>query len=428
MKKAKGHFSTLLAPARVDIMEIPRLFLEIEKMKTEAIDVLMELIRVPAMSPENGGEGESEKAEKLTQILNEVGFDTIERHDAKDKRVSSGKRPNIIAYLEGEETSEKLWIVTHLDIVPPGEESLWTVTKPFEPILKNGKVYGRGSEDNLQSTVASIFAAKALKNLKTKPKRTMALCFVADEEQGSHYGIRHLIKKDLFKARDMVIVPDSGREDSSFIEIAEKSVLWLKTRVVGKQTHASRPQLGLNASRVGMQFASAVDQILHEKYSAENKSFDPPGSTFEPTKRSQNVEAINIVPGEDINHFDCRILPRYSPDDVLKTFRMVAADFQKKTGARIDLETIQKTVAPKPTKANARVVTMLKKAIWKSLKVKANVGGIGGGTCAAFFREAGIPAAVWSTVYEVAHQPNEYSEINNLMGDSKVFTCLAMLK
>jgi succinyl-diaminopimelate desuccinylase len=255
----------------------------------------------------------------------------------------------------------------------------------------------------------------------------VALCFVADEEQGSKYGIRHLLKKHIFNPEDLIIVPDGGREDGSFIEIAEKSILWLKIRTIGKQTHASRPQLGLNASRLGMQYALAADKILHKKYPAREEDFDPPESTFEMTKRDGNVEAVNIVPGEDTNHFDCRILPKYSPDDVLGTFGKVAKEFEKKTGARIELETLQKTVAPRPTDANARVVVMLKEAIRKSLNVKAKVGGIGGGTCAAFFREAGIPAAVWSTVYEVAHQPNEYSEIENLIGDSKVFAFLSLL-
>ncbi len=408
-------------------MQAQRIFSEIENLKTEAINVLMELIRTPAVAPENGGEGESEKSEKLLQFLNKIGFDKIERYDAEDKRVPSKKRPNIIAYCHGEKTTEKLWIITHLDIVPPGEDSLWTVTKPFEPVLKNGKVYGRGSEDNLQSMVASIFAVKALKNLETKPKRTVALCFVADEEQGSTYGIQHLMKKHLFKPDDLVIVPDGGREDGSFIEIAEKSILWLKIRTLGRQTHASQPELGLNASRIGMQYALDMDRVLHKNYPARDESFDPPGSTFEPTKRDRNVEAINIVPGEDTNYFDCRILPQYSPDGVLETFRKIAADLEKKTGSKIEFETVQKTVAPKPTAANARVVVMLKEAILKSLNVKAKVGGIGGGTCAAFFREANIPAAVWSSVYEVAHQANEYSEIENLIGDCKVFACLATL-
>jgi succinyl-diaminopimelate desuccinylase len=409
-------------------MQVQKVFSEIERLKTDMATVSMQLIRTPAIAPENGGEGESSRADRLIQILNDVGFDKIERYDAADGRVPSKKRPNIVAYCKGERTTEKLWIITHLDIVPPGEDSLWTVTKPFEPIIKNGRVYGRGSEDNLQSMVASIFAVKALKNLKTKPKRTMALCFVADEEQGSTYGIRHLIKQHLFRAEDLVIVPDGGRGDGSFIEIAEKGILWLKIRTIGKQTHASRPELGLNASRIAMQYALTLDKTLHKKYPGKDKSFDPPRSTFEPTKRDKNVDAVNIVPGEDINHFDNRILPRYSPDEVLSTMRTVAAEFEKKTGAKIEFEILQKTTAPKPTDANARVVVMLKDAIRKSVKVRPKVGGIGGGTCAAFFREIGMPAAVWSTVDEVAHQPDEYSKIENLASDAKVFACMALLK
>lgn len=407
-------------------MQSQRIFSAIERLETEATDILMDLVRIPALAPENGGEGEHDKAEKLLEIIDKVGFDKIERYDSKDERVPSKKRPNIIAYFNGDEADEKLWIITHLDIVPPGEVSLWTVTKPYEPLLKDGRVYGRGSEDNLQSMVASILTVKAMKKLGMTPKRTVALCFVADEEQGSVHGIQYLLKQHLFKPRDLVIVPDGGREDGSFIEIAEKSILWLKMRTIGKQTHASRPELGLNASRIGMQYALALDKILHSKYPASDRSFDPPKSTFEPTRKDRNVEAINVVPGEDVNYFDCRILPRYNADEVLRTIRKVAADFEKKTHATIEIQEVQKNVAPKPTDPKSPVVAMLKEAIQKTLQVKPTIGGIGGGTCAAFFREIGIPAAVWSTIYEVAHQPDEYSKIENLIGDSKVFAYVAM--
>jgi succinyl-diaminopimelate desuccinylase len=70
---------------------------------------------------------------------------------------------------------------------------------------------------------------------------------------------------------------------------------------------------------------------------------------------------------------------------------------------------------------------MLKEAIRKSLKVKPKVGGIGGGTCAAYFREAGIPAVVWGAMDEVAHEPNEYSKTENLLSEAKVFAYLATL-
>jgi succinyl-diaminopimelate desuccinylase len=389
------------------------------------IETLMQLIRVPAIGPENGGDGEKQKAETLTKILESVGFDKVERVDAVDSRVPSGKRPNIVAYLNGEKDTQRLWIVTHLDVVPPGEESLWTVTKPFEPILKDDCVVGRGSEDNGQSLVSSVFAVKALKLLGIRPRRTVALAFVADEEQGSILGIQYLINKGLFRKDDMVLVPDSGKENGNFIEIAEKSILWFKIRTVGKQVHASLPNKGLNAHRVGMQVALALDKMLHEKYSLKDSLFDVPESTFEPTKKEKNVDAVNIIPGEDVLCFDCRILPNYDVDEVITEVNKIIAEFEKNTRATIKLEILQKQVAPATDDGAAEIVTLLKKAIKDARGVDARVGGIGGGTCAAFFRERGIPAVVWSTIDEVAHQPNEYAKVENMVSDAKVFALLA---
>jgi len=406
-------------------MEQERVFSEIEKQKDEATQALMELIRIPAISPQNGGEGEARKAEKLTRILETVGFDKVERFDAIDERVPFGKRPNIVAYLLGENDAERLWIITHLDIVPAGEESSWTVTKPYEPIIRDGRIYGRGSEDNMQSMIASIFAAKTLKTLGIKPKRTMALAFVADEEQGSTYGIQHLIAQRIFNQDDLIVVPDGGSENGSFIEISEKSAIWFRIRTKGAQTHASRPHKGLNAQRVGMQYALALDKMLHEEYPARDAYFDPPESTFEPTMKEKNVDAINIVPGEDVTYYDCRILPTYNLDEILDKIHGLAQEHEKKTGAKIQIEIVQKSVAPKPTDPNAKIVLMLQAAIKTVRKVAPKVGGIGGGTCAAFFRKINIPAVVWCTIDEMAHQPNEYAKIQNLIDDAKVYATLA---
>lgn len=406
-------------------MNTDAVFKEIERMRNEMTETLMELVRVPAIAPQSGGDGESKRAEKLVQILKTMGFTELRHVDADDERVPSRKRPNVIAYLNGE-TKERLWIITHLDVVPAGEEALWTVTKPFDPIVKDGKIYGRGAEDNLQGMIASLYAAKALKNLGIKPKRTVALCFVADEENGSKFGIQYLIGKHIFEKNDLVVVPDGGNGDGSFIEIAEKSSLWLKISTFGKQAHASRPSDGLNANRVGMEFALALDKMLHEKYPARDDYFEPPESTFEPTKKEKNVDAVNIVPGEDFTYFDCRILPRFDVEEVLKEINMLAATFEKKTGARITIEVVSKTVAPQPTDANAKIVTMLREAVETIRGIKSKVGGIGGGTCAACFRRVGIPAVVWSTADEMAHQPNEYARIDNMVNDAKIFAQLAM--
>jgi len=406
-------------------LETKTIFNEIERLRNEMTQTLIDLIRIPAIDPESDGEGELQKAERLVQICKAIGFDKVQSCDAPDERVPSKKRPNIVAFLDGETDKERLWIVTHMDVVPPGEDSLWTVAKPFSPIVKDGKVYGRGSEDNTQPMVSSIFALKAFKNLRLKPKRTVALCFVADEESGSKYGIQHLIKQGLFRKDDLVIVPDGGNSDGSFIEIAEKSSIWLKINTIGKQAHASRPGDGLNAHRVGMEFALALDKMLHQKYADQDALFDPPVSTFEPTKKERNVDAINIVPGEDTTYLDGRILPRYNVDELLKNVTALASDSEKKTGAKIRIEVVNKNIAPRPTDEGARIVLMLREAIKKTGGKDAKVGGIGGGTCAAYFRKAGIPAVVWATMDEMAHQPNEYAKIDNMVNDAKVFAYLA---
>jgi succinyl-diaminopimelate desuccinylase len=407
-------------------MQTQKIHQEIENQEDQMTQALMEIIRVPAIAPENGGEGELQKAEKLTQILQTIGFDKIERFDAEDKRVPSGKRPNITAYCNGQNTTQKLWIITHLDIVPPGEESFWTTTKPFEPTVKEGRIYGRGAEDNGQSLIASIFAVKALRILGLRPRRTVALAFVADEEQGSRYGIQHLINNGLFDKNDLILVPDGGNHDGTFIEIAEKSALWFRVRTVGKQIHASMPDKGLNAHRAGMVYALAVDKMLHDKYAVRDPYFEPPESTFEPTKKEKNVDAVNIIPGEDIVHFDCRILPSYDIEEILKDIQQLAAEYEKKTGAKIEIEPLHKSVAPKPTDPNSEIVIALKEAVRNVQGKEPKIGGIGGGTCAAFFRKINIPAVVWSTIDETAHQPNEYARIENIGNDAKVFATLML--
>ena len=402
------------------------IFSQIEKQTNQIVGALKELLCIPAIAPENGGEGESKKAEKLTRLLTTMKFDKIEYFDAEDERTPSKKRPNIVAYYAGERTDERLWIITHLDIVPPGEDSLWTITKPYEPVVKDGRIYGRGSEDNMQSMMASILAVEALQDLGIKPKRTVALAFVSDEEQGSKHGIQHLIKQGIFKKTDMIIVPDSGKEDGRFIEIAEKSALWFRIRTTGKQGHASMPDKGLNAHRIGMRFALALDEMLHKKYSDKNTYFEPPESTIEPTKKDKNVDAVNIMPGEDIVYFDCRILPDYDLEEIIVNIKKLAAEFAKKTNARIELEVLHKSVAPKPTDPEAKVVLMLRDAVKEVRGITPKIGGIGGGTCGAYFREIDIPAVVWSTIDETAHQPNEYAKIENLVNDAKVYALLAV--
>jgi len=412
---------------------------EVERLRDEMVETLIELIKIPAISPDSGGEGEYDKAQKLLEIIKGWPFDKIERYDAPDPRAKNGVRPNILAYYYGEqgEKSPRLWILTHLDVVPPGDLSKWTVTKPFEPLVKDGKIYGRGSEDNGQSLVASLYAVKALMNLGIRPKRTIILAFVSDEETGSKHGLEWLMKEhpEVFRKDDLVLVPDGGNEEGTFIEIAEKSILWMKIKVKGKQVHASMPGLGLNAHRIAIDYAKALDEFLHEKYNARDELFDPPESTFEPTMGGNPSDAPNIAPGEHEVVFDCRVLPQYNLDNILNDAQELAEEIKEKYRKEVNgkvlpevrVEVLQRLDAPAPTPKDSEIVKLLQKAIKEFRGKDVKIGGIGGGTFAAYFRKLGIPAVVWATLDEMAHQPNEYTKIENMVEDAKIMAALALL-
>ncbi|MDN5325063.1 MAG: succinyl-diaminopimelate desuccinylase [Thermosipho sp. (in: thermotogales)] len=396
---------------------------KVEELKPEIIESMKKFISINSVNPRAGGSGEKEAAEFLMNLIKGWKFDLIKRYDAPDDAVPYGFRPNIVAIYKGSEGKRTIWIITHMDKVPAGDLSLWKYD-PFNPVEEDGKIYGRGSEDNGASLIASIYGVKTIMDLGIRPKDNLGIVLVSDEETGSDYGIKYLIKQGIFDKNDLFIVPDSGNPKGDFIEIAEKSIMWLKIITEGKQAHASRPDIGLNAHRYGMKFSVFLDEYLHKKYNATNELFDYPKSSFEPTKKLTNVENVNTIPGTDVIYFDCRVLPDYNIDEIFNEILSLADDFSKKHSIKIKVEKIQFEQAAPPTSENSEIVLKVKNAIKEMRNIEPKVGGIGGGTCAALIRKEGLPAAVWATIDETAHQPNEYVKIENLINDTKVYAYL----
>lgn len=400
--------------------EVKKVFKKIEQLQSSMIKLQTDLTALPAISPISKGIGEVKKAAYVKKVLQTMGFDKIDEYRAPDKAAPCGYRPSLVARLKGKNHSKTIWTISHLDVVPPGSRNLWK-TDPFKVVQKDGKLFGRGVEDNQQAITTTIHAVKAMKECGLVPEYDVALAFLADEETGSDYGISYLFKKEnLFNKNDIIIIPDSGKGDSSEIEIAEKSILWLKITVQGKQCHASLPNRGINAHRAGANLVCRLDEILHRQFKAKDNIFDPPVSTFEPTKKDANVENVNTIPGEDIFYFDCRVMPVYNLAAVKKIVKQETAKIEKKFGVKVSISVENEASSP-PTPASAPVVAMIKSAIKYVTGKKPVLVGIGGGTFAAHFRNAGYPSVVWSTLEESCHQPNEYCVIKNMVNDAKIF-------
>jgi succinyl-diaminopimelate desuccinylase len=101
------------------------------------VQSLMAMLRIKAVGPESGGDGEHERGKYVAKLVKDLGFKSVEVLNSPDKRVPSGKRPNIIARLEGT-TKRKMWVVSHMDTVPEGDLSAWKYP-PYEPKLVEGR-------------------------------------------------------------------------------------------------------------------------------------------------------------------------------------------------------------------------------------------------------------------------------------------------
>jgi succinyl-diaminopimelate desuccinylase len=397
----------------------------IDSYRDEMVNMQIKLCAVPAISPLSGGEGEIRKAELLLGVLKGMSPEEVEIIKAPDLDAPAGYRPNILALFKGGETSNTVWIMTHMDVVPPGDLAQWK-GDPYKAWVEGGNIYGRGVEDNQQDMVASLYAVKAFQDEKIAPPTNIGIVLVADEETGSLKGIDYVLgRTKAFKKKDLIIVPDAGNKEGTLIEVAEKGILWLKFKTIGRQAHASTPNKGINSFKAASYLVTELDG-LYQQFRDQDPLFEPPISTFEPTKKEPNVPNINTIPGEDIFYLDCRLLPKFSIDEVEALIRKIAKRIENRFGVQITLEEQQRAPAAPPTSADAPVVKALRTAIREIYRVEATARGIGGGTVAALFRRAGYPAACWSKTDETAHQPNEYCQIDNMIGDTKVFAHIFM--
>ena len=405
-------------------MSKDKVLLEVERLKDDMVAALSRICRIPAVSPHNGGTGADAKAREIEKLISELGLGEVKWEYVDDAKSQTGKRPSLFLEKAGKQ-KRRLCILTHMDIVPEGDRALWTVD-PYNPVVKGSRLYGRGVSDNGMALICSIYALKALINAGVEPEYTVSLAFVSDEEMGSHFGLEPLLERDLFRSDDLVIAPDSGNDAGDFIEIAEKAMWRLAFTVLGKQAHAAHPHVGLNACRVANLLATEVDTALHKAFPDKDARFDPPESTFEPTRRFANVPNTNTVPGRERFEFDCRVLPSVSLDAAFDVVEKVRKDVEARTGAKIEL-TVDRTDAAEPTSADSEIVKLLVSSIRDVLKIEPKTGGIGGGTFAAMFRRKGIPAVVWTQECDsVAHQPDEFTEIPYIVNNAKVFALMMM--
>jgi len=405
-----------------------KLFAFLDQQSDNIVELQTNLTAIPALGPKNGGDGEKEKGEYLLGYLQSMGIEDVREFQAPDSEVPCGYRPNIVAVIPGKDTAKTLWVISHIDVVPPGDLELWD-SDPYTLVRDGDTLIGRGVEDNQQGIVSSILVAHALLDGKITPEINYGMLFVADEETGSTFGLDYLVREheDLFKKEDLFLIPDSGEPSSEQVEVAEKSMFWLKIIIEGKQCHASTPDQGVNSLVPCAEFILRIKE-LESLYPAENPIYAPPRSTFQPTMKEANVANVNTIPGRDVFYVDSRVMPEYELAEVLGTIKGFGAEIEKKYGVAISYETTMYEQAAPATPADSEIALRTMRSIKKIYGNNPRIVGVGGGTVAAFLRRRGYEAVVWATLNHNAHQPNEWASIKNTIDDAKVIADMLLTR
>ncbi|MCK7522387.1 MAG: M20/M25/M40 family metallo-hydrolase [Ignavibacteriales bacterium] len=324
----------------------------------------MKLCAIPAIAPSSGGEGEAKKADFLVDWLKANGFIDIALIKAPDLDAPDGYRPNILAYYRGKSSASTIWIMTHTDIVPPGEMSLWR-GNPFKAWVEKGRIYGRGVEDNQQDMVASLFAVKALQAEGIEPElrhrhrpgrrrgdgQPQGHRLRPPEPQGLPPPGPHHRPRRRQRGRDD---DRGGREEPPLAQVQDPG--------------QAGPRLDAREGHQQLQGG----QLLHRRprttstssTPAKDKLFDPPISTFEPTKKEANVPNVNTIPGEDVFYMDSRILPQFEVQRGREDHPGRSPPRSRRSSrSRSTSRSQQAAPAAPPTSPQAPVVQALKKAV-----------------------------------------------------------------
>jgi acetylornithine deacetylase len=194
------------------------------------VELLRELIAIDSVNPSlvPGARGEAAIAQRIAAELVSIGLavDVVE--------VAPG-RPNVVGVLEGRAPGRALMLCGHIDTV-----GVAGMNQPFEPVEKDGRLYGRGSQDMKGGVAAMIAAARRVAESGGLGRGRLIVAAVIDEEHAS-LGAEALVTR--FHA-DAAVVTEPTDLD---IAVAHKGFQWVRIETRGRAAHGSRPLEGRDA-------------------------------------------------------------------------------------------------------------------------------------------------------------------------------------
>ncbi len=318
-------------------------------------------------------------------------------------------RANIVGYIGN--GSPTLLVACHLDVVPPGNG--WD-TDPFKSVVRNGRIYGRGANDNKGQMSSMLVLAKLLKDNETRLNGSFLLIGAADEEKGSGLGLKYLLDECGISA-DFAIIPDVAH-NMKIIDVGEKGALFLNITSYGKQAHGSTPEKGSNAIWNMVELLNQLKNIKFQRLSHELFS--------QPTLNLGTISggaAHNIVPAKCEVKLDIRYLPGETEKEIVGNINGIITSIKKNNPTSKFHITVDAHLPPTQVPADNPLVNIIAMHSESVLGVKPIPMGFSGVTVTKQLIEKGIMAVGFGPGDEdQSHIANESIEIQELINFGKI--------
>jgi acetylornithine deacetylase len=180
--------------------------------------------------------------------------------------ISYAGRDNVAAIFNPREVKGRsLALQGHVDVVPEGAADLW-ITPPYEPSVRDGRMYGRGAGDMKAGIVSYLTAFQALKLAGLQPAAAVQMQAVIEEECSGNGALATMLA---MPKTDAVVIPEPGPGMAAMYS-AEVGVVWAWVTVTGRPTHVRDMHAGINAIEAAMQIARRFKDYENERNRAEN--------------------------------------------------------------------------------------------------------------------------------------------------------------
>lgn len=342
--------------------------------------------------------------ETVSPITEEEIFDFLrgylESEGIEPEIVTHGEVKNLVAET-GNPNGKRICLNGHLDVVEA--EGEWNITEPFQPIVKDGKLYGRGAADMKAALAAQI---KAFVDLHKDDdfEGHATLMAVGDEEIGGFNGSKPIVNNyyEKNKGFDYAIVGESTDLD---IQVGTRGVLWMDVYLKGDNIHATRTHLA------DQNTIEELPKAL-EKLNSLEMTFENEGSLPNPIAEVTNVdtgETYNSLPGKVKIGMDIRYLPNQEIETIKQDIKEALSDLDVQVD--VEVNTDHGGAFELKDERFREVSTNVLESIRGEEPHHITEGGASDGR---FFSEKGTPFIELGVNQEKVHGEDEYCSVENL--------------